>query len=245
MKMNFRTLLIFAGALLLFRAVNPGLHAQSPTPRRVSADQPPSEAGISRLQPSPDLRPVGPKKEGTVRVGVVTPVAHMGPNLPGSGIVEPLRTLFMQHLAGPTLEAIAIDAVQPVQVDAEGKSKDCDYILYSNLSQRKSGGGGLSMLRNAAPLINMIPMVGMAAGVGGAIASQVASAAAAGGMSAAGAVKAKSEVTLGYKLVRPGLDSPVLESSLKAKAATDGEDVITPLLSQVVASALSEIQKKK
>ena len=168
----------------------------------------------------------------------------MGPNVPSLSVSEPLRTLFLQQLAGPTLEAIPISALQPVQVDAEGKVRNCDYILYASLSQKK-GGGGLSMLRAATPMLSMVPMVGMVAGIGGMIASQAAGAALSGGVNAASAVKAKSELTLSYKLVRPGVPVAVVESSLKAKATTDGQDVITPMLREAVANTLSEISKQK
>ena len=187
---------------------------------------------------------LGPKKEGVVRVGVATPVTQMGPGTAGAGVAEPLRALFMQHLAGPTLEAVPLASVEPIQVDAEGKAKSCDYILYSSLSQKK-GGGGLSMLRSAAPMLSMVPMVGMAAGVGGMIAGQAASVALSGGVNAASAVKAKSELTLAYRLIRPGVATPVVENSLKAKASADGQDVITPMLSQAVVNALGEIAKQK
>lgn len=191
---------------------------------------------------------LGPKKEGVIRVGVTTPVTQMGQGVAGTGVAgtgvaEPLRALFLQQLAGPAVEAVAITAVQPIQVDAEGKSKDCDYVLYSSLSQKK-GGGTLAMLRTAAPMLSMVPMVGMAAGIGGMIATQAAGAALSGGVGAASAIKAKSELTLSYKLLRPGATAPVVSNTLKAKARTDGEDVITPMLSQAVTQTLDAILRK-
>ena len=101
------------------------------------------------------------------------------------------------------------------------------------------------MLRNAAPMLSMVPMVGAAAGIGGAIASQAASVAVSEGASAAAAIKAKSELTVAYKLFRPGVASPLLDGTLKAKARTNGEDIITPLITQAAADTLGEIAKQK
>lgn len=39
--------------------------------------------------------------------------------------------------------------------------------------------------------------------------------------------------------------SPVLSNSLKAKANSDGEDVITPLVEQEATAIMAEVSKKK
>lgn len=50
--------------------------------------------------------------------------------------------------------------------------------------------------------------------------------------SASSQAKAEAEITLAYKRVKTGVDSPVLSDSLKAKASPNSQDVITPLLEQ-------------
>ncbi len=243
--MKSKILNILTGSVLLVYLAAPVLHAQGPNGPSVIQGPVTVVAGSSTPRTAAEVALPSSKKEGVVRVGVAIPIAQMGQGVPGSTVAEPLRVLFLQHLAGPTLEAIPIAAVQPTQVDAEAKANNCDYILYSSLSQKRGGGAGLSMLRNAAPMLSMVPMFGAAVSIGGMIAARAASVALAGGLSAATAVKAKSELTLAYKLFRPGAATPVFENSLKAKARTDGEDVITPLLSQAVANTLGEIAKQK
>ena len=243
--MKSRIISIVTGSALLLCEAQPVLHAQLRFPAANSkAETSSATVALQSLQPTaPPIAALGPKKQGIIRLGVATPVTQMGQGVAGSGIEEPLRALFLQALAGPTVEAVAIRAVQPIQVDAEGKSQDCDYVLYSSLSQKKAG-GTLAMLRTAAPMLSMVPMVGMAAGVGGMIATQAAGVALSGGVNAASAIKAKSELTLTYKLLRPGATNPVMENTLRTKARTDGEDVITPMLSETVAQTLGAVLKK-
>jgi hypothetical protein len=54
---------------------------------------------------------------------------------------------------------------------------------------------------------------------------------------------AKAEVTISYKLVKAGLDSPVLNDTLKAKASEDSQDVISPLLQQAASAVLAQVMK--
>ena len=198
----------------------------------------PQAAGVPAL--------LAAKKPGVVRIGVVQPKAQMGQGNTGMSVAEPIRSLVIQYLGGPSLEAVPLTAMLPSQIDAEAKQKECDYIVYSAVNQ-KAASSGLGLLRKAMPMASMIPMVGMAAGAAGAIATTaVASAAAqeASSIAVSGAVKAKSEVTFDYKLVAPGNDAPILANSTKAKAKADGEDVITPLIEQAATAIIGQVSKK-
>ena len=57
-------------------------------------------------------------------------------------------------------------------------------------------------------------------------------------------IKSKDDVAMQYQLVPTGQTAPRLQDSLKAKAKSDGEDVMTPLLTQVATSVLTEATKK-
>jgi hypothetical protein len=109
---------------------------------------------------------------------------------------EAMRAMFTQYLTGPTVELIAIQAALPVQVEAEATQKECDYILYSGLSQQTPKKSGFGLLKNAHAMTGMMPVIGMS-GRTGAIVGQAAAQTA---LSVAGelssGVKAKSEVTL-------------------------------------------------
>jgi hypothetical protein len=59
-----------------------------------------------------------------------------------------------------------------------------------------------------------------------------------------GQIKSKDDVTIQYQLVPTGQTSPQLQASLKGKAKSDGEDVLTPLLEQVANNVLGEVTKR-
>ena len=59
-----------------------------------------------------------------------------------------------------------------------------------------------------------------------------------------GQIKQKDDVTVEYHLYPTGQDKPRLENSLKGKAKTDGEDVLTPLIEQVANTVFTEVTKK-
>ena len=188
--------------------------------------------------------PLGTKKTGVVRIGVVAPQAQMGQGNSGINVAEPIRTTIVQYLSGPALEIVPIAAMISTQIEAEAKVKECDYLLYSDISQKLKG-GAMGLLKKAGPLSSMIPGVGMLGGMTGAMAGAVAGSAVAGAASAASAVKAKADLTFDYKLVAPGSSTAVLANTLKARAKEDGDDVITPMIQQAATAILAEVTKPK
>ena len=59
-----------------------------------------------------------------------------------------------------------------------------------------------------------------------------------------GQIKSKDDVTVEYQLYPTGQGQPKLQNSLKAKAKSDGEDVLTPLIQQAANTILTEVTKK-
>ncbi len=51
-------------------------------------------------------------------------------------------------------------------------------------------------------------------------------------------------MTIEYHLFPTGQDKAKLENSLKGKAKSDGEDVVTPLIQQAANTILTEVTKK-
>jgi len=151
--------------------------------------------------------------------------------------------MLAQYLAGPSVETLSIVALLPDQIEAEAKSKQCDFLVYSSLSQKKQA-GGMGFLKNASSLVNMIPMVAMTNSVS-AIATSSASAAASQAASLSSGIKAKSDVVLEYHMNAAGSTSPVLNSTLDAKATVDGEDVITPLVEKEATAIMAEVSKRR
>ena len=213
----------------------PGQTAQTP---------PEGTGGAVPAAPGATPSTLSSKKPGVIRIGIVGPKADFGQGNSGVVIAETLRVSIIRYLSGPLFEVVPINAMLPVQVDAEVKQKECDLVLYSSLTQKMSG-GGLGILKKAMPMASMIPMVGIAAGAAGSIATTAAGAAINGAAGLGSLVKAKSEVTFEYKLVAPTAEMPVLANSAKAKAKQDGEDIVTPLLEQASGAITAELSRRK
>jgi hypothetical protein len=168
----------------------------------------------------------------------------MGQGNSGVNVAEPIRNTIMQYLTGPSLEVVPLAAMLSSQIEAEAKAKECDYVLYSDISQQLRG-GAMGFLKKAGPLSSMIPGIGMMGGMTGAVAGAVASTAVAGAASAASTVKAKAEITFDYKLLASGNTTAILANTAKAKAKEDGEDVVTPMIEQAATAILAEVTKSK
>ncbi|HXG93340.1 MAG TPA: hypothetical protein VNN73_13415 [Blastocatellia bacterium] len=184
-----------------------------------------------------------PKKEGAIRIGLVMPKAQMSDGVNAMVAAEAVRNTFARDLNRPTVEVIALNARAPQQAIDEAKQSQCDYVLFSGLTQKKGGGG----------------MFGKIAGnIGGAVASTIPYGSSTGGAAAraaaataiyttaeiAASVKAKDEITLDYRLeTTDGAAKPVIETSGKAKAKSDGEDVITPMIEKAATAILAAVKK--
>ena len=59
-----------------------------------------------------------------------------------------------------------------------------------------------------------------------------------------GQIKSKDDVTVEYELIAAGQATPVLQNTLKGKAKSDGEDVLTPLLQQTANTVLTQVSPK-
>ena len=212
-------------------------------PEQNQAAVPSANGSAPATAPGFPAPPLAAKAPGVTRIGVVQPKVQFGQPTANLTLAEPLRSLISQYLNGPRFEVITVMAMLPAQVDEEARQKDCDYVLFSSLTE-KMNSGGLGAWRKVMPLATMIPGVGAVAGIGTAIATTAAANAALSAANLSGAIKAKSEVTFEYQLVAFG-QRPVFANSAKAKARNDGDDVITPLVTNADAAILAELSKKK
>lgn len=196
---------------------------------------------------------LGPKQPGHIRIGVATPDAQVGQGTnAGQDYGTPIRNAMIQLMSGPAVEIAALDARIPIQLQAEAQQKECDFVLYSTVVVKKPQKGGFgNFMKMAAPIASMAPMMGggMTGAMAGSVASQAASVAAQQAASSQmsqfnGQIKSKDDVTVQYQLVAPGQQNPKAQNTLQAKAKADGEDVMTPLLTQLATTVLTEATKK-
>ena len=136
------------------------------------------------------------------------------------------------------------------------RHKHCDYVLYTRL-EKKEGGGGGGLFSKLGGLSKLAPMAASALGghgggsmVGAAMQQATSSAVSASAQQMAmqvaptpvAGVKQGDAVTLDYRLMRVGSSTPLKSDSLSGKSSGDGQDVISPLVTQAAAAVSSAAQ---
>lgn len=199
-------------------------------------------------------QPLGPKVPGKIRIGVAPPDAQVGQgNNAGADYSTPIRNAEIALMSGPAIEIAPLDSHIAMQLQAEAQQKQCDYILFSAVAVKHSSGGFGKFAKMGGMAASMTPVGMMSKSMAGAAAASAAAQVAAQTAQQQamnqlanfnGQIKSKDDVTVQYQLVATGLSSPVAQNSLKAKAKSDGEDVLTPLLQQAANDVLGAASKK-
>jgi hypothetical protein len=118
-----------------------------------SGAQPPSGDGQGMgATPGPAAAAPRPKQPGMIRVGVAAINNRAG----GAVSLGALRERLVGSISDSSVEAVALEASDPAAADAEAKAKECDFVLYTDLSALK---------QSAASKVG--GMFGRVAGVGG------------------------------------------------------------------------------
>ena len=184
-----------------------------------------------------------PKKPGMIRIGIMLPRVQLTAGDTAQA-AETLRKSFAGYLNGPTIEVVSLSARLPAQALEEARQSQCDYILSASMNVKKGGGG--SMFGRAIGNI-----AGSAAGHipgGGSASTAAARSAAITGVyttaAIASSIKAKDELSLEYKLDSVETSKTVLSNTAKAKAKSDGEDILTPIVEATSRTIVSTITQK-
>jgi hypothetical protein len=186
---------------------------------------------------------VGAKKAGVVRIGMATvKTGSIGEGMNAAELSGAIQNTLSQYLKSPNVEIVALEAKLASTIDAEAKQKECDFVIYANVSHKK-GGGGFGMFKAIAPVLGSVaPMAGMSGNVAGAVAGQVASTAIYTAAGASANIKAKDELTLDVNLKQAG-GAAALTKQYKAKAKSAGEDIISPIIEQAAQAILDVVSK--
>jgi len=177
---------------------------------------------------------VGTKKEGVIRLGLVAVKADkVGDGMSARDLSAAIQNTLAQYLKSPNVELVQLESRLPSAIDAEAKQKECDFVLYTNVSRKKGGGFGMF-----GKIGQVVPVAGMGTKTGQVVSTVVHTAAT---MSAN--VKSKDEILLEVKLHQPGNSSPLLTKQAKAKAKSDGEDIIAPVIEQVAQAIMDKVGK--
>ena len=131
------------------------LIAKNANPSAATAVQPQAQSGgtstrvIAPATPPVPVQAVAElKKPKLTHVGIALPKADLGQGSQGQNTGESLRLLESQYLKGPKIEVVMLTSLLESQVEAEAKEKECDYIVFSAMTQKK--GGGMGFLKGAS-----------------------------------------------------------------------------------------------
>ena len=179
---------------------------------------------------------VGQKKEGVVRLGLAAvKTGSVGDGLSAVELASAVQNTMAQYLKSPNIELVMIEAKLPSLIDAEAKQKECDFVIYTNVEHKKGG----SRFASFAPALSSVASLGGIGGsTAGAVAGQVASTAIITAAEVSQDVKAKDQLTLDVKLQAPGNATASVERQFKAKAQSNGDDIISPTVQQAAQAIL-------
>jgi hypothetical protein len=167
----------------------------------------------------------------------------MGKSFEGIDAAEPIRNTILKYLSGPAIEVALIDSRVASQIELEAKEKACDFVLYTNVTQKQSSGGFGGFMKKASPFTGAVTSVGYASSTAGVVATTVATAIVYTAADISSNTKAKDEASIEYRLVAAN-STTTLGSTIKAKAQRDGEDVMSPLIEQIATAVLNAVTKR-
>ena len=160
------------------------------------------------------------KKPGVIRIGVITPKVQLSAG-DAARTTETLRNSFASNLNGANVEVVQLSAGQLSQALDEARRAQCDYVLTVSLNIKKGGGSMFGRaIGNIASATTGIPTGGASNGI-----------------------KAKDELSLQYILDNLQTSSTVLSNTSKAKARSDGEDIITPEVQKASQAILAAVKQ--
>lgn len=192
--------------------------------------------------PQTDAPPaVAAKKAGTIRVGVSVKTTAVGEGITANDLSAAIQNTLRTYLKGTKIEIVPLEAKLAAALTGEAKEKECDFVLYASAAHKK-GGGGFGFGKMLAQTVAQTGL-GHTGSVAGNIAGQVATTAIVTAGSMSGNVKSKDELTLDLKVQSPVDNSSPLTKQFKAKAKSDGDDIISAVVEQAAQAILDAIGK--
>lgn len=139
-----------------------------------------------------------------------------------------VRDLFAMYLKGPSIRTESLESRLASQAVLEARGKECGQMLLVTVERKRASGGASRILGQAAGVAVMRTPLG--GGVTGAVASGATWAGGEAIYRFASEVRAKDELELSYRLGSPDAVERAKPVTAKAKAKSDGEDLLTPLV---------------
>ena len=180
------------------------------------------------------------RAESSNPVGCIAIMAPALEGVPGSAAdaANGVRDLIASYLQGPTIKAVALEAKLPSLAAEEARQKGCESLLITSVRRKSSNRSFLKALGQAAGSSSYSLPYG-----GSSVGSTVARAGTTAGLQTASSLaqstKAKDELSLDYCL--QSLDGKVQfgPKTEKRAAKTDGEDLLTPVVTRAAEAIVS------
>jgi hypothetical protein len=140
-----------------------------------------------------------------------------------------VRDLFASYLKGPSIRTLSLEARLPSQAALEARDQDCGQLLLVTVERKRAGGSSVGRILGQATgvAVTRTPLGG---GVTGAVATGATWAGGEAIYRFASEIRAKDELELSYLLGAPNTVERAKPVTSKAKAKSDGEDLLTPLV---------------
>lgn len=192
--------------------------------------------------PQVEPAPSAAKKAGTVRIGLASvKTGAVGEGINATELANAVRNSLAEYLRVPNLEVVTLDAKLASAVDAEAKEKQCDFVIYANVAHKKGGGGGFGGMfgKSLGMAVGSVGIGGMG-NTAANIAGQVATQAIVTATSMSSNVKSKDELTLDIRVNKIGA-ADVLAQQYKAKAKSNGDDIISQVIEQAAQAIVNAV----
>jgi len=183
---------------------------------------------------------VGAKRSGSVRIGLVVKTGAVGEGITASDLSAAVQNTLGTYLKGTKIEIIALESKLASALAEEAKQKDCDQILTITASHKKGGGGFGGFGKVLGSVVSQTGIGHTGSAVGN-IAGQVATTAIVSATSMSGNIKSKDEITLDLAMNTVG-GSSTLAKQFKAKAKSNGDDIISAVIEQAAQAILDAVK---
>lgn len=193
--------------------------------------------------PQAEVPAASAKKPGTVRVGIAVKTTAVGEGIAANDLSAAVQATFDQFLKGTNIEIVPLESKLAAAQASEAKNKECDFILHVSAAHKKGGGGGFGFGKILGQAVASSGMLGATGNIAGNIAGQVASQAIISATSVSGNVKSKDELSLDVKVLSTADNSSAFNRQFKAKAKSDGDDIISSIVEQAAEAIVAAIVK--
>ena len=188
--------------------------------------------------------PLGAKKPGTIRIGITAvKTGAVGEGITAAELSTAVQNTLTNFLKMPNVEVIPLEARLASALQNEAQQKECDFVINATVSHKKGGGGGFGSMFGSA-LGSAVGSVGIGhtGSAVGNVVGQVATHAIVSAATVSSQMKAKDEITLDIKLNNAAGES-ALAKVYKAKAKSNGEDIISGVVEQAATAIAASLGK--